>query len=337
MKRRRRSTAGVGLALLVASLSAIHGQNGDSWVVSPVRSIGSRDHQLAVARGMLADAEEHTLGPWTLLTDASVSTRTTDFLRSVCTQLPSSYRQRLGVDPRVGDSWLVLFPDKDGYHNFRARFGTGLTEAAEGHATVGLAATFVGDHTRDHLAALVVHESIHLLNRATFDDRLPTWLDEGLATSLSHNRIDSDGRLLLGTISSRSRSAVNRQRLPDGRSQTVHRIQLQGPMAALLAYSERPQDWPPLAALTADWSQTPDSRLELLYPQAGFLVRYLLDGADRDTQTAFRALLAELAVRPRPELVTAFENRLPDLDRGFRRWLGQIARQSLAQLKPGES
>lgn len=322
----------VGLAVQAGAWWPALSQQQD-WV-TPVQQVGSSGHQLEVARRLMGQAHEFDFGPWRLLAEQSLAPRTRRHLEGVAESLADAYRSRLKVEPVKTDAWIVVFANDNDYKQFRDRFGNGLTGATEGHATDGLAATYVGRHSRDHLAALVVHEGVHLLNRATFTDRLPTWLDEGLATSLSYNRVDSDGRLILGTIASRSKTTSNSRRLPDGRQQTTHRIRLEGPVAALLAYSESPSQWPPLSALSEDWTRKSGRDLEVAYPQAGFFVRYLLDGADRDTQLAFRALLSDLARRPRPELVAALENRLPELEPGFRRWLDALARDSLARVGP---
>lgn len=322
----------VGLALPALTIQSATAQEGD-WV-TPIQVAGSREHQLQVARRLMRAPAEFRFGPWRLLAEENLKAHTRRELAQTAAALADSYRRRLQVEPVEPDAWFVLFGSDDEYRRFRTQFGSGLTGATEGHATDGLAATYVGRHGRDHLTALVIHEGVHLLNRATFGDRLPIWLDEGLATSMSYNRVDGRGRLLLGTIASRSKTTSNVRRLPDGRQKTTHRIRLEGPMAALLDYSERPAAWPPLAELANDWDRRSERDLELAYPQAGFFVRYLLDGADRDTQLAFRALLTDLARRPRPELVAALERRLPDLEPGFRRWLGELARESLARVGP---
>ncbi len=332
MTATRRITA-LGLAaMLQVPLSNSAWPQQQEWVVSPAKPIGSRDHQLEVARRLMRKPRTFPFGDWTLLAESTLTRRLRQPLVAVARTLPDSYGQRLQIEPIVEDAWFLLFAEEDDYQSFRQQFSQGLTGATEGHAGNGLAATFVGDHTRDHMAALVIHESVHLLNRSTFADRLPTWLDEGLATSLSYNRVSADGEILLGTISSRSLSTSRSEQLPDGRRRTTHQIRLEGPMAALLSYSERPQDWPPLTALAQDWSQL--AHLELLYPTAGFFVRYLLDGADRDTQLAFRALLVDLTRRPRPELISSLESRLPELEPGFRRWMDQLAHRSLRQIGP---
>ena len=328
----RHVAAGAVCVLLQAGVHGHVWAQQQDWVVGTAHAIGSREHQIQVARRLMRDPHTFSLGNWTLLAESELSRRLRQPLVSVARALPGAYRQRLQIEPIVDDAWFLLFGDEEDYQRFRAEFGHGLTGATEGHAGNGLAATFVGNHTRDHMIALVIHESVHLLNRSTFADRLPTWLDEGLATSLSYNRVGRDGEILLGTISSRSLSRSRSEQLPDGRRRTTHEIRLEGPMAALLSYSERPQDWPPLSALAKDWSQLND--LESVYPTAGFFVRYLLDGADRDTQLAFRALLVDLSRRPRPELVSALESRLPELEPEFRRWMDQLARRSLRQVGP---
>lgn len=329
-KGRRTALTVAGLTLQFLAAAPAHPQQQD-WVTA-IQPVGSPGHQLEVARRLMRQPREFAFGPWLLLAEESLSTRTHRDLEDVARSLADSYRQRLKVEPTEPEAWFVLFDSEADYRGFRDRFGTGLTGATEGHATDGLAATYVGRHTRDHLAALVIHEGVHLINRATFRDRLPTWLDEGLATSMSFNRVDSRGRLLLGTIASRSKTTSDSRQLPDGRRQTTHRIRLEGPMAALLAYSENPSQWPTLSDLTDDWSRKSGRDLKLAYPQAGFFVRYLLDGADRDHQLAFRALLADLTQRPRPELIAALENRLPELEPGFRKWLEALADDSLARV-----
>ncbi len=277
---------------------------------------------------------EIELQNWHLLADASLTPRLRDLVARTLNQLAEAYEHRLGVTPpSESQRWLVLFPDRSAYRTFRAQFGAGLPDNTEGHARGSLAATYTKELSRDHLLSLIIHEGTHVLNWATFADRLPQWLEEGLATSLSYNRVNGKGKIVLGTISSTSMSRSQKVGNASGRNATLHQIRLEGPVAALLDYSEKPQGWPPLHSLPSSW-QGPTEELRWRYPQAGFLVRYLHDGADRDTQLLFRDLLRELSARDRPELVHALEAQLADIQASFLNWLERTARQSRAHLGP---
>ncbi len=330
----KRSTASlrtVLACLLYLGCSELPAQN-DATRVNHGLITETTGQQVEFAKTILQRPFEYPFGSGQLLAESRLATETRGELQAIANALRDSYQARVRVQSTPPDSWFILFADEKQYRRFRRQFGQGLPRQAEGHASGKLAATFVSGHSPDHLRSLVIHETVHLLNRATFEDRLPSWLDEGLATSLSYNRVDANGHLILGTISSTSSTSVSHKNGPGGRRTTTHRIELEGPMAALLKYSEQPQSWPPLGSLLGDWSDK-HGDLELLYPQAGLLVRYLFDGVDGDTQREFRALLRELATRNRPELVRAFEGQFRRIEPGFGRWLDQLANQSLAQLK----
>lgn len=287
-------------------------------------------------------AREGTLGPYPLLTDLR-DDRLVEPLEAVVAGLDEAYRERFGLDPGPprGEA-IVIFARERDYRTFEREDLrlAGLetlghttpalmtpTDSPEEAVIATLTVTFAGRRNLEELREIVVHELTHMLNRRALGPLVPAWLEEGLAEDLAYCRVDSDGRLELGSMG--------------GTSKTVHyfwardidrlRTTVTGSRAALAALLSawrtpyRPE-LDLLAELSWQMLVEPASR-PLLYAQSAFLTRYLLDAGGDESAQRFRAYLA--AVADGELAADTLWNRLgtpaADLEEDFYLWLRRQA------------
>lgn len=286
--------------------------------VKPVAGRAPDEERLAWARARLTPPEiVGRAGPYLLYTDLRDGARLA-FLDRVAAGLESAYRARYGVSP-IGDpaEAVVLFARESDYRAFLAQ-ATDLAELpASGHTGHGLVSLFDARRPDVEVAATLVHELAHLLNRRAIGPALPSWLEEGIADDLSQSRIDRSGRLVPGTLGGVT-------------VRVGRRIEMYGARAALeglirAANSGRLRPLPQL--LSMDWGDFVRQNGELNYAQSSFFIRYLLQGEQGALAPGFRAFLKEVAEGrpPDPEaLRQKLERPWPVLEAGFRLWvLGQ--------------
>ena len=140
---------------------------------------------------------EARLGPWRLLTDVAKGELVG--LELVAAHLAETWRARYGADAdAVPGQSIAIFSSEARYRVFAQADGSRLL-TTRGHAGGGLAAFAAGRNALETRVALV-HELTHLLDRNAFGDRLPAWVDEGMAEDLAWCRVDSAGRLEPGTL-----------------------------------------------------------------------------------------------------------------------------------------
>jgi hypothetical protein len=256
------------------------------------------------------------LGPYPLYTDAPRGTLFA--LDRVAAGVEPAYRARYGRQP-LGTALesVVLFHREDDYRRFQAadRVLAGLPAA--GHTSDGLVAAYVGAQSPAEVAATLIHELAHLLNRRALGPALPPWLDEGIADDLAGSEVGEGGELRPGRI---------------GGSVVEHpgRLELRGAVAALRQVDQAfaAGRAVPLSRLTAmDWEafvRSDDSQLH--YAQASFLVRYLLDGGDPALAGGFRRFLAAVAAGGSPD-GAALRDELGltwgELEAGMGAWVGE--------------
>jgi hypothetical protein len=308
------------------------------------RVAAAADDPLARARAVLGSASrEGRLGPFRLLTDLGSERQLRRWDR-IATALPAAYGARFALEPiDLDESWVVLFSHRDEY----ARFAGGLAAAADrplaGHALPGIAALPEG-RGPEETAQLLVHELTHLLHRAAGLPPLPPWLEEGMANDLAFSKIDSAGRLALGTVS--GSTFMSEARLPVtivdfGASKQTARIHPpeeqiwgnemfhhSGARASLVDFAaalagRRATPLATLLALPAAAFARGDGFAER-YAQSAFFVRFLLDDARPARAAAFRDFLAWTAAgRPATaeELERTLDVSLADLEPEFHAWL----------------
>lgn len=213
------------------------------------------DQVLRALASFSGTPQEQALGGYRLYSDVSAEP-----LAEVCGSrvdaLESTFSALFGVTP-VGsaEEVIFLFAKEVDYGSFRAWKGP----SAAGHASRGLAATFVGDRSPAEICETVLHELGHVITRRAIGPALPPWLTEGIGEVVE--------RQLLGLTApvSDARLALSRNNLPEFQF-----------------------------LLDADYAVfhgSQDRRLH--YLTSGLLVQYLLE--DPVTRGRFRAFLAYLA------------------------------------------
>ena len=255
------------------------------------------------------------LGPWRLLTD--VASGLLAGLDPVARNLAGTYRARYGLATAPGpDQVLVIFASDVRYRAFAQADGSPML-GTRGHAGGGLAVFAMGRNPLE-TRILLVHELTHLLSRNALGERIPAWLDEGLAEDLAWCRADAEGRLQPDTLDAweASRGGV-----------TALKVEKFGPRATVNAWLERarPGRIPPLAAILApDDSRLfadPGTRRDATTASA-MLVRWCL--ADPARADAFRGFLRAVSLGGAGDdraLAAALGLEPPELQRDFLAWL----------------
>jgi hypothetical protein len=288
--------------------------------------------RLARARSLFGGEEAlGHLGPYELVTDTGDG-ELIRFLQRLVIQLENVYVARYGLRP-IGTAResVVLFHREEDYRAYRAGWTAIRDLKSAGHAGYGLVALYRDALSRDLIAATLLHELLHLLNRRALGPALPPWLDEGLADDLSRSTIDAEGRLQPGTV------ALTIER-------TENRIVRHGAVAdhAVVAAALGEARLTPLPSLLErSWAEfvAPGS-IGLNYAQSALWVRYLLDGEEGRHADSFRAFLVAVA-RGSPATAAALRERLDrtwaELELGFRVWIlsRQVELESLEQGSTG--
>lgn len=271
----------------------------------PPRPLPGREpdpERLALARELLADRERVVpLAGYTLYTDAEPGGGPVRALGRLAAELDRSYTERYGVAPiarPVGA--VVLYRRETDYRRLAAAEREIGRLPSSGYAARGVVAIYLGGRPEPAVLATCVHELTHLLNRRALGPALPPWLEEGLAGDLAALLVGAEAGESKETPGSRviARGALLEDRLPG--------------LAELLALDAA--DF--LAPL----------RNELHYAESFLLVRYLLDGGEPALAAGLRRHLAGIAAGGPADgeaLRRALGRSWPELDRGFRAWLGQ--------------
>jgi hypothetical protein len=237
-----------------------------------------------------------TLGPFALYTDVSEK-RLLGFLDKVAADLPRAYVSRYGLDPGAETlEAIVLFSHDEDYRTF-ARTTTDAPGLPTGHATQGIAVVSVGEQPRDEVAAILVHELTHLLNRKVFREIELPWLDEGMANDLAYCQIKRwSGALDLGTLGGRSVVIDRPVYLAGGESRVDREVRLEGAVASLSLLRESRSLLPLDLLLDLQPAEFMDPiDLRTRYDQSTFFIRYLLDSGDSALAASFREYLQLLA------------------------------------------
>lgn len=252
----------------------------------PVPSRPPDPEVVAEALELLGAAREtKTLADYTLHTDVR-DRGLLVFLSAITAQLESIYQSRYGLTPLPGAlEAVVLFSSQDDFRKFFAGAGRLAEVSAPGVLRGGVVATYTEDRAWNEIAATLMHELTHLLNKRALGPALPPWLDEGLADDLAQSRIEGL-RVLPGTLGGSATRSV---------TGTVTRIDYTGAQAAILelARSAGAGGLPGLRwllELDGDGFQEPNGRAQR-YAQAAFFVRSLLDSPEPGRATAFRSFL----------------------------------------------
>lgn len=202
---------------------------------------------------------------------------------------------------------VVLFAEEDLYRQYLAGL-SGKLKWNLGHAESGILAFFAEGRPRPELVRTLIHEIGHLLNDRALARRLPTWLEEGIATDLGSAWLED------------SAVATGRESLA-----------IQSPHRRLLYLGEMMDagGLPPCQAvmyLNYDtFHRTPETE-RWAYAHSLALVRFLLDGDGGRHADGFREFLRDVAAGYSPgteNLLKHLELQPEHLDRGFRHWLQQ--------------
>jgi hypothetical protein len=278
------------------------------------------------APAQMSEREQRTLGPFTLYTDLPESKLLT-YLDKVAWGLLKAYATRYGLDP--GNETLeavILFNHDEDYRTF-AQTIADAPDAPIGHATQGVAVVSVGYRARDEVAAVLVHELTHLLNRRVFREIEVPWLDEGMANDLAYCQIKRwSGEIDLGTLGGRSVVIERPVYLAGGQSRVDREVRLEGPVASLSLLRESSTQLPLDLLFDLSPSEFMDPHnLRTRYDQSTFLIRYLLDSGDAELAMAFHAFLRYLAEHEAndsaSDLAAHAELDIDRLNEGYSDWL----------------
>jgi len=273
---------------------------------------------LDAARQQLTTEEEWTVGSYRLYSDGG-DAQFYEWLDHVVSQLESEYAARYGLRPRdEPQEVIVLFETEEQYRGFESvdRRIAGLS--AGGHAFKGLAATWIGDRSRETVASVVLHELVHLVNRRAIGPALPPWLDEGLAEDFATASISPDGEVQVEVVGG-TRDEI-------GRGTVI----LEGGWASvkLLQKALREGTAPKMETLlTADWDGFVRAEdREVHYAYTGLFLRYL-QREETHQKAAFRSFLRDVSEGESADgrvLLSALLAQDPAIERRFHEWAKSI-------------
>ncbi len=289
--------------------------------------IAADETRLARALDLLSEpVQELEAGQFRVYTDVR-SQRKRRMLFDVARHLGAAHRARYGLAPeRPARFAVIVFAEEASYREFEDSVTDLRLLDAEGHAGSGIAALVAEGRTAAEAAALLVHESAHLLNRQTFRTAPPPWLEEGIANDLAYCRLDKSGRPLPQTLGGKGFIAEIPGPVDQfGRRRFAGTLHVEGPLASLgrlqraLAAGEA-VPLPRLLDLTWREFVAPEGR-ELRYIQSTFLVRYLLDGLDGDSFKRFLNDFQDGADADAAALLSAIGRDWGELATGFADWV----------------
>ncbi len=249
---------------------------------------------LAAARRLLDPAARATgtagtvtaLGPYALVADVR-DAELLAYLDRVVGQVEPAYAAGYGVEP-IGHpaETIVLFAGYESYARFQEANDGISRPDAPGFAHAGIVASYVQDRTAAEVAATLVHELVHLLNRRALGPALPAWLEEGLADDLGQARIGATGVLEADRLGGAYRRRLDSIEWRGGRAAAIQ-----------LRRALDREELPSLSDLVgSEWSADGDERARSLrYAQASFWIRSLLDGSQPDLGRGLRRFLAGVA------------------------------------------
>jgi len=242
---------------------------------------------LAAAKSLLGvERPAGRVGPYALYTDLG-SRGDWLHLDRLAAGVEAAYRRRYGLAP-VGTAReaVMLFAEEADYRRFQEREERLGGLPAGGHAGVGMVSVYVGGQRRDEVAATLVHEIVHLLNRRALGPALPPWIDEGIADDLAGSYIGPAGDM-------------RPEELGGAAVVVGTKVDYHGALASLrhldAAFAAGTQ--PRLERLVGlDWEEFVRSAgRPMHYATAAFFVRYLLEGEGGALAPAFRRFLAGVA------------------------------------------
>lgn len=291
----------------------------------PLEGASPPGDQLVIARELMGvEGARGSLGPYPLYTDVEPPGRLATLDR-LAAQIEPAYRRRYGRSPEgEAREAVMVFADRETYRLFQSREARIRDIPTGGYTRHGMLALWVGDRRPHDLAATLIHEVTHLLNRRAIGPALPPWLDEGMAYDLGASRVSPAGELEPG-------------KLGGATVQQPGKVDYFGAIAGLrnLNASFARDEPPRVEELVAmDWDRfVRDDRRDLNYAHAGYFVRYLVEGEDGALAPGFRRFLDRVAGGAAPsgetlrqELGRSWE----ELDRG----LGDFVRGKILETTP---
>jgi len=271
------------------------------------------------------------LGPYAATTDVE-RPALLEMLDALAGDVERAYAQRYGATP-IGEprEEIVLFRDRDAYARLAQEDARIAAIDSAGHTVNGLVMLYAGDLPASEVAATLVHELVHVLNRRALGPALPPWLDEGMAEDLGQSRVLAGGRLDPGTLGGASYDRGDH-------------IELRGGLAAALVLQEAiGQGEAPRVEelLTSPWQEFVAAGREQRYDAACFFVRYLLDGEGGALRPAFQDYLKSIAAGGPADgeiLRRRLDRPWPLLDLGWHVWMQGIDVRALAsQVASGDA
>jgi hypothetical protein len=282
-------------------------------------SPAERAARIESARSLLGqeNGKFRNLGGWPLYTDVEDDDELTRLDR-VARQVREIYEGRFGLRPGDDPSRaVVLYRNEDSYRRFTREF-TNIGELhGDGHADDAMAALYLDTTDEIDVAAILVHELTHLVNRDVFRRPVKTWVEEGLANDLGLSRIDARGNIAPGTLGVRNTRSTT--------------------SGGQFVWSELLRDWredrtklnPVTDLLDFAWAEFVNDRYRRSnYAQSTFLIRYLLDEGTAQSRRGFQDFLAG-ASRGGPSgtdaLTSALGTSAAELRSEYERWLSRRA------------
>jgi hypothetical protein len=269
---------------------------------------------LQLARGYLSSAQgDSALGEYALITD-SEDEELRRTLAHLATRIDEVYRHRYGIvpidKPREG---IVLFARESAYRAFQERLERLSGLPAAGLMSRGIVAMYAEGRDRGQVAATLVHEITHTLNRRALGPALPPWIDEGIADDLAYS-VGPDGELRPGELGGLVRREEETQILMGGRAAAVR----------LREAIESGQGRSLPEILDLGWEEfVGEDDLGLNYAHSAFWVRYLLSGWRPELAEGFLDYLRGIAAGE-PATSDVLADRLgrdwSELERDFAAW-----------------
>lgn len=275
---------------------------------------------LAKAREVFRGREKlGWVGPYQLYSDVA-DAALLERLSFLADQVEPIYEKRHGhPGAGVAKGAVVLYAEEGAYRVFQAQSNSLRGLASSGHHNKGVVTLYAGDRHPDDVAATLVHELVHMMNRRAIGPALPSWLDEGLCEDLAMSKIDGKGHLLPGEIGGRIVRSSSRVDF-DGALTSFFRLR-----SELLAHK-----LPTLRELAAlDWEGFVHSEQRRhFYDLAGAWVRYLVEGEEGRRAAGWERFLDGVVSGGPADADALFAALGEDgevVEAGFRAWLSDRA------------